>query len=41
LDPELDTQDKHTTRPELPRAVIMTYSTESEHVTILLLAPGP
>jgi hypothetical protein len=41
LDLELGTQDKHTTRPELLKAVITTYSAEAEHVARLLLAPGP
>jgi hypothetical protein len=41
LDPEPDTQDKHTTRPGPPRAVTTTYFAEVEHVTRLLLAPGP
>jgi hypothetical protein len=41
LDPEPDTQDKHTTRPGLPRANIATYFTEAEHVARFLLAPGP
>jgi hypothetical protein len=41
LDPEPDTQDKHTTRPRPPRAITTTYSAEAEHVVRLLLAPGP
>jgi hypothetical protein len=41
LDPELDTQDKHTTRPGPHRANIATYFTEVEHVARFLLAPGP
>jgi hypothetical protein len=41
LDPEPDTQDKHTTRPGLPRAITMTYFTQVEHVVRFLLAPGP
>jgi hypothetical protein len=41
LDPELDTKDKHTTRPGLPRAILATYFTEAEHVARFLLAPGP
>jgi hypothetical protein len=41
LDPELDTQNKHTTRPGLPRAVTMTYFAGAEHIARLLLAPGP
>jgi hypothetical protein len=41
LDPELDTHDKHTTRPEPPGANMATYFTEAEHVARLLLAPGP
>jgi hypothetical protein len=41
LDPEPNTQVKHTTRPGLPRANIATYFTEVEHVTRFLLAPGP
>jgi hypothetical protein len=41
LDPEPDTQDKHTTRPGLPGAIITTYFTEAEHVARFLLAPGP
>jgi hypothetical protein len=39
LDPEPDTQDKHTTSPGLPRANIATYFTEAEHVARFLLAP--
>jgi hypothetical protein len=41
LDPEPETQDKHTTRPGPPRANIATYFTEAEHVVRLPLAPGP
>jgi hypothetical protein len=41
LDPESGTQDKHTTRPELLRAVITTYSAKAGHVARLLLASGP
>jgi hypothetical protein len=41
LDPELDTKDKHTTRPSLPRAILVTYFTEAKHVTKFFLAPGP
>jgi hypothetical protein len=41
LDPEPDTQDEHTTRSGLPRAVTITYFAEVEHVARLLLAPGP
>jgi hypothetical protein len=41
LDPEPDTKDKHTTRPGLPRAILVTYFAESKNVTRFLLAPGP
>jgi hypothetical protein len=41
LDPEPGTQDKYTTRPGPPRAVLTTYFAEAEHVARLLLAPGP
>jgi hypothetical protein len=41
LDPEPDTQNKHITRPGLPRAVTTTYFTGAEYITRLLLAPGP
>jgi hypothetical protein len=41
LDPEPDTQDKHTARPGLPRAVATTYFIEAEHVAIFLRALGP
>jgi hypothetical protein len=41
LDPKPDTQDKHTARPGPPRAIIMTYFTEAEHVARFILAPGP
>jgi hypothetical protein len=41
LGPEPDTQDKHTSRTELLRAVITTYSAEAEYVARLLLAPVP
>jgi hypothetical protein len=41
LDPEPDTRDKHTTRPGPPRAIVMTYFTEAEHIARFLLAPGP
>jgi hypothetical protein len=41
LDPEPDTQDKHTARPGLPRAVATTYFIEAEHVARFLQAPGP
>jgi hypothetical protein len=40
LDPELDTQDKHTTRPGPPRVVTTTYFAEAKHVARLVLAPG-
>jgi hypothetical protein len=41
LDPEPDTQDKHTTRLGPPKAVTTTYFAEVEHVARLLLALGP
>jgi hypothetical protein len=41
LDPEPDTQDKHTTRPRPPRSIIATYFTETELIARLLLAPEP
>jgi hypothetical protein len=41
IDPEPDTQDKHTTRPGPPRAVTTTYFVEAKHVARLLLAPRP
>jgi hypothetical protein len=41
LDPEPDTEDKHTTRPGLPRAILATYFTEAEYVARFLLAPEP
>jgi hypothetical protein len=41
LDPEADTQDKHTIRPKPPRTVTTTYFVEAEHVARLLLAPRP
>jgi hypothetical protein len=41
LDPEPDTQDKHTTRPKTIRANLATYFTEVEYVARFLLAPGP
>jgi hypothetical protein len=41
LDPEPGTQDKHTTRPELLRAVTTTYYAKAGHVARLLLASGP
>jgi hypothetical protein len=41
LDPEPDTQSKHTTRLGSPRAVTMTYFTGAEYIARLLLAPGP
>jgi hypothetical protein len=41
LDLEPDTQDKHTSKPGLPRAVITTYFAEVEHIARLLLALGP
>jgi hypothetical protein len=41
LDPEPDTQDKHTISPGPPRANLATYFTEVEYVVGLLLAPGP
>jgi hypothetical protein len=40
LDPEPDTQNRHTTSPGPPRAVTMTYFAKAEHVVRLLLAPG-
>jgi hypothetical protein len=41
LDPEFGTRDKHTTRPELLRAVIATYFAGVEYIARLLLASGP
>jgi hypothetical protein len=41
LDPEPNTQDKHTTRPEPLSANLATYFTKVEYVTRFLLAPGP
>jgi hypothetical protein len=41
LDPEPDTQDKHTTSPGPPRANLATYFTEVEYIARFLLAPGP
>jgi hypothetical protein len=41
LDPEPDTQDKHTTRPGPFGANLSTYFTEVEYVARFLLAPGP
>jgi hypothetical protein len=41
LDPEPDTEDKHTTKSGPPRAVTTTYFAEAEYVARLLLAPGP
>jgi hypothetical protein len=41
LDPEPDTQDKHTTRPGPPIAITTTYFTKAEHVARFLLASGP
>jgi hypothetical protein len=41
LDPESDTQNKHTTSPGLLRANLATYFTEVEYAARLLLAPGP
>jgi hypothetical protein len=41
LDPEPGTQYKHTTRPELLRAVITTYSAKVERVARLLVELGP
>jgi hypothetical protein len=41
LDPELDTQDKHTTSPGPPRVNLATCFTEVEYVARFLLAPGP
>jgi hypothetical protein len=41
LDPEPDTQEKHTTSPGPPRANLATYFTEVEYVARFLLAPGP
>jgi hypothetical protein len=41
LDPETDTQDKHTTRLGPLRTIITTYFAEAEHVARFLLAPGP
>jgi hypothetical protein len=40
LDPEPDTQDKHTTSPGPPRAVTTTNFAEAKHVAGFLLAPG-
>jgi hypothetical protein len=41
LDLELDTEDKYTARPVLPRAILATYFAEAKNVTRFLLAPGP
>jgi hypothetical protein len=41
LYPEPDTKDKHTTRPGLPKAILVTYFAEAEHVARFFLAPGP
>jgi hypothetical protein len=41
LDPEPNTEDKHTTRPSLPRAIPVTYFTEAKYVARFLLAPEP
>jgi hypothetical protein len=41
LDPEPDTQNKHTTWPGPPRAVTTTYFARAEYIARLLLAPGP
>jgi hypothetical protein len=38
LDLEPDTK-KHTTRPDLPRAILATYFTEADHVARFLLEP--
>jgi hypothetical protein len=40
LDPEPDTQDKHSIRPGPARAITTTYFAEAEFVARLLLAPG-
>jgi hypothetical protein len=40
LDPEPDTQNKHTTRSGPPRAVTTTYFAGAEYIARLLLAPG-
>jgi hypothetical protein len=40
LDPEPDTQDKHTTSPGPPRANLATYFTEVEYVARFLLHQG-
>jgi hypothetical protein len=41
LDPEPDTQDKHTTSPGPRRANLATFFTEEEYITRFLLASGP
>jgi hypothetical protein len=41
LDLELDTKDKYTARPVLPRAILATYFAEAKNVVRFLLAPGP
>jgi hypothetical protein len=41
LDPEPNTQDKHTTRPGPPGAITTTYFAKAKHVARFLLAPGP
>jgi hypothetical protein len=41
LDPEPDTQDKHTTSPGPLGANLATYFTEVKHVARFLLASGP
>jgi hypothetical protein len=41
LDPEPGTRGKHTTRPELLRAITTTYSAKAGHVARLLLASRP
>jgi hypothetical protein len=41
LDPDPTPKDKHTTRPGLPRAILVTYFADANHVARFLLAPGP
>jgi hypothetical protein len=41
LDLDLTLQNKHTTRPGLPRAICATCFTKAKHVARFLLAPGP
>jgi hypothetical protein len=41
LDPEPDKKEKHTTKPSLPRAILVTYFAEKKNVARFLLAPRP